>query len=166
MSWFLICVFSKHFYFNLGKTIPIELKILHFSMNDCSNHHSCSIRLIYVTSLQSASTKLYFGNLMNSREAISLCNSYDDSAIRDWESALSFCREERERRLAESRKGLLRHSIEMENRVSTFVSSTFVAFVIRTEESKEKEKPLEIAGDKDRHLALASRESENRGAKR
>ena len=100
----------------------------------------------YVTSLQSASTRLYLGNLMNSRDAIALRNSYDDSAIRDaryWESALSFW-EERERRLAESRKGLLRHSIEMENRVSTFVSSTFVAFVIRTREGKEKE---ETVGD-------------------
>jgi len=70
-------------------------------------------------------------------------------------------------RLAESsRKGPPRHSIEKENRVSTFVSSTFVAFVIQTGDGGKERRLSEIADDKDRHLASASRESENRGAKR
>lgn len=71
----------------------------------------------------------------------------------------------RRARAESSRKGPPRRSMEKENRVSTFVSSTFVVFVIHTGWSGVKEKGG-IADDKDRHLESASWESENRGAKR
>lgn len=108
---------------------------------------------------------------MNSREAISLRNSGDNSAIRDarhQESALSFCREERERRLAESsRKGPPRHSA-LRRRIAFLPSCRRPSSLSLSERrvAERREGLSEIAGDKDRHLTSAFRESENRGAKR
>lgn len=117
-------------------------------MNDCSNHHSCSIRLT-MSRLCKAPRRSCISATLWILEKQYPCAI--PTTIRQYEtpgeSALSFRREECERRLAESRKGLLRHSIEMENRVSTFVSSTFIAFVIRTGKGKEKE---ETVGDRRR----------------